>query len=106
MKTILELIESWKPCPVYKAYLTKGHLNAGMTIDDILYSKDIDNRDKDWFFHKLFNGRLQVATYPSKVEVLNECRWQYYWKVHTYSYTTFLAIVDEYLEYANIDAAI
>jgi len=102
MKTILELIESWKPCAIYKYYIEGGYLNAGMTIDDILRSKDIRTADKEWFFNELLGSRFYVIVGPNKIRVRND----YHWKVHTYSYTTFLAIVDEYLEYANIDAAI
>ena len=102
MKTILELIESWKPCYRYKLYRDCGDLHAGMSIDDILYSKGIDSIDKSWFFQRLFNGHLHIAVLHNKVEVFN----YYYWNTYTYTYTIFLSMVDEYLEHADIDAAI
>lgn len=103
MKTILELIESWQPCYRYKQYVAVGYLRADMTIDDILYSKDIINMDKEWFFDGLFKeGIFDIIVYAKTILVFNTETKQ----AHRYTYADFLAMVDEYLEYANIDAAI
>ena len=101
MKTILELIESWRPCPRYKEYLEAGSLWVGMSIDDILRSKDIGRFDKEWFFEKLVGDRLNAVIYHRSIDVYGHS-----WEPFTYTYPTFLAMVDEYLEHANIDAAI
>ena len=100
MKTILELIESWKPCPSYNDYVEAGHLHAGMTIDDILWSSEIADEDIGWFFEQLFEKRLSVYISHNIVYV-----W-YDYSVYEYTFPDFLAMVDEYLEHANIDAAI
>lgn len=107
MKTILELIESWEPCHMYKIYVELGTLHAGTTIDDILRSKEIDNCDKGWFFEFLLNEGFRFRDFDclvehKKVEIYNPI----INKTISYSYANFLAMVDEYLEHADIDAAI
>ena len=112
MKTILELIESWKPCYRYWDYVSNNRLKAGMTIDDILRSKYIRTQDKDWFFDKILNQGyrnryVSVLIFPNHVEVFySTYSYTEEPKTYTYSYSAFLAMVDEYLGHANIDAAI
>lgn len=102
MKTILELIESWDPCPRYNTYVNNGSLKAGMTTDDILRSTKIANEDKAWFFeYLLVHNNIDIIIYGDTVEVRNN----EVYLVKEYSYSGFLAMVDEYLEHADIDAA-
>ena len=111
MKTILELIESWKPCSLYKVYRISEALTPESTLKSILHSNSITTSDKQWFFGKLLNKgkssgnivyvRIQYHS-PRPITVSNMITYTDY----TYTYGGFLDMVDEYLEHANIDAAI
>ena len=110
MLTLLELIESWKPCKDYNYYVRCGELTPQMTIKDILYSRGIADMDKEWFFTRLVGG--VDLSMDSRKETMLLCTRGPYYNVgaedttYDYDYETFLAMVYEFIEYAGIDAAI
>lgn len=114
MKTILELIESWKPCERYKEYRDRGLLTPESTLESILYSHYILSHDKQWFFNNLLNTHrplnIHVMVHINSAGIsylLKVCNTDNYeFDEHVYTYDHFLDMVYEYLEHVEIDAAI
>lgn len=94
MKTLMETIESWKPCLTYSLSVAWGVITPQMTIRDFLYSRCIREQDKEWGITRLLDCKFRVDiddSWVSLTELKN-------WKTYSYDYETFLSMLDTYME--------
>ena len=73
---LLELIESWNPCSIYKYYLYRGYIDNKTTALKIFNSRKLSVIDKEWFFDRYFaylsgipTRYIDVFFHSEKVEV-------------------------------------
>ena len=97
MNTLLETIESWKPCGDYDCYRLFGHITPQMTIREFLYSNNIAECEKEWGFSRLLDRgwltvdghTVMIHTFDSVVGI-------------EYDYETFLSMIDTFMESQEI----